>query len=316
MFSDNNFFEPCEEVSISETNSYIGRALILSFEVLNTQNDNMPESVVDTNGLLLLLKHTLKFEVTLVQNRTRLEVSAIIKKFCRENHPQHSAGIFMCFIISHGKGCSQFLTSDGQWMDVFEDVIQPIQNAPFMMNMKKCYILNFCRNDIINQVKFLDEMEEKQLSADQFGSPPVCFESGDKQIEDDSPIFYDHASDSCDSLHESLIKATMKTKLRRTFIAFSTLPGFSAFRDSTLGSLFVNQFVRVVAASYKTTDLMQMMEMVDRSMEKSMEDERQHFKAQRIHVQMFEWNKLVLFPNVRFITLLNLHIINLTVFTD
>ncbi len=127
---------------ISESSPFFGKAVILSFEIFETDHPDLKSRVgsnVDRESLeSLFAEMGLAVEIKL--NLTENELNKFTDMLASESQPD----LFICAILSHGHDNSFFLTSDLYAVNI-NSIIEKLERSVEFKDTVKIYLANFCR---------------------------------------------------------------------------------------------------------------------------------------------------------------------------
>ncbi len=275
-------------VGITEDKPFTGKVVIFSFEyfdkievpsleveesnfVLPSQSEEkMSQNIYRRVGAekdlkdLNLMFSQLCFQVTIESNKSDVEMREIICRISKETH----LSLFICVVLSHGHSDTKFKTSNNMDMCIKIDIMNELEKSHNLKDTVKIYIGNFCRSD---------------------GSE--AFVNSD-------------SSQHLDAQPNSIIKNNNNVNLTKSILVFSTLPGTLSYRSPTVGSQFIQVFVRLIKEKHRTHDLFSLLELTNMELQTNpfsfVDDENNLIICQQaLHYESFNLTrKILLFPTV------------------
>ncbi|XP_050537561.1 caspase-1-like isoform X2 [Daktulosphaira vitifoliae] len=219
-----------------------GHALIININKVSTKpNEERTGSDVDVNSLKKLfdgLGYKVKIKIDITQAKFR----KVISGFSDVKNHQNTDSIIVV-IMSHGEaGCDPFrssdiVTADGHKINT-DWIIEQFVSNKSSKNIPKLFFIQACRGE----------------NSDYGWSKPTPHKPS---IENDTT-----------STGTSGTGSALSRRYENIFIAYSTVPGYYAKRDTVHGSWFIQKLCEVIRENAWQYDLDTMMGMVDTEIKK------------------------------------------------
>ncbi len=257
-------------VEIDRYREHIGLVVIFSFESFRDASGELISSLEERTGgavdrwSLNYVFRRLKFKVLTYVNKKFSEMPEIIEHLKHVVNQQKK--IFICIVLSHGQNTSSFFTSDGFPMCLLEDIVVPLSGtfgtgeSPTIPHF---YLANMCRDDeSIEGATIHPDLEPQSNMFSGFTVPVMevldnyeeearnSFSLGEVYMLDDEEEVFSRITDD----------SRYKGKLKNTLIVFSTKPRQKSWSFKVKGSVFINSFLKILAESYNTSDLLSIIE--------------------------------------------------------
>lgn len=212
------------------------RGVIFIVNIIKYKNNTHPMrngAEADRDNLVSLFRQ-LGFTVFYYEDLTNEDFMYLVKEL--KNSPQLSAECFAFYILAHGnhnKGWDKIYLHDNSVLYVHEILRQfNNENCPKLIGRPKLFFFSICRGDKADFGQFRSaEQTERDGMINRNKEPPT-----------NMPTFAD------------------------MYICYSTVPGFSAHRDTSLGSWLVESMCKVWAKHAHDTDVEQLMKLVGKEM--------------------------------------------------
>lgn len=212
------------------------RGVIFIVNIIKYKNNTHPMrngAEADRDNLVSLFRQ-LGFTVFYYEDLTNEDFMYLVKEL--KNSPQLSAECFTFYILAHGNhynGQDKIYLHDNSVIYVHNILRQfNNENCPKLIGRPKLFFFSICRGDKADFGQFrLAEQTERDGMINRNKEPPT-----------NMPTFAD------------------------MYICFSTVPGFSAHRDTSLGSWLVESMCKVWAKHAHDTDVEQLMKLVGKEM--------------------------------------------------
>ncbi len=317
--------DECYPIAVSQKNNKIGKVLILSFEKFDDPLKDRIGGNVDCIGLTFML-NSIGFDVQVEANRIGSEVRRIVEQTA-EN--KALLNVFICIVLSHGAESTHFFCADNEELCLVTDIISPLQQSENMKNLVKIYMANFCRENfsstmpatpssfdnvsppqqqvlaVANSVtlqsanisEYEEETEEIPILESQMNAHNEHFFVNNDTCDSDSEHYmnglysFDAGSSDRTTTNTFPLGAfdNLKVKLTNTLVVFSTLPNTASWRNEKLGSVFIEQFIRVMHEKHHIWDFLRIINHTNRLIN----------HTQNVHCQLFGISyQIVLRPTV------------------
>lgn len=212
------------------------RGVIFIVNIIKYKNNTHPTrngAEADRDNLLSLFRQ-LGFTVFYYEDLTNGDFQLLVKEL--KNSPHLSAECFAFYILAHGnhnKGWDKIYLNDNSILFV-HDILKLFnnENCPKLIGRPKLFFFSICRGDRADFGQYRsDANTERDGMINRNKEPPT-----------NMPTYAD------------------------MYICFSTVPGFSAHRDTSLGSWLVESMCKVWAEHAHDTDVEQLMKLVGKEM--------------------------------------------------
>lgn len=212
------------------------RGVIFIVNIIKYKNNTHPMrngAEADRDNLVSLFRQ-LGFTVFYYEDLTNEDFMYLVKEL--KNSPHLSAECFAFYILAHGnhnKGWDKIYLHDNSVLYVHEILRQfNNENCPKLIGRPKLFFFSICRGDKADFGQYRSaEQTERDGMINRNKEPPM-----------NMPTFAD------------------------MYICFSTVPGFSAHRDTSLGSWLVESMCKVWAKHAHDTDVERLMKLVGKEM--------------------------------------------------
>lgn len=212
------------------------RGVIFIVNIIKYKNDTHPKrngAEMDKENLVSLFRQ-LGFTVFYYEDLTNQDFMYLVKELKTSTHL--SSECFAFYILAHGnhnKGWDKIYLHDNSILYVHEILkLFNNENCPKLTGRPKLFFFSICRGD---KADFGTLRSAEQTERDGMINPKM-----------DPP--------------------TNMPTYDNMFLCFSTVPGFSAHRDTSMGSWFVESMCEVWAKHSHDTDVEQLMKLVGKKM--------------------------------------------------
>uniref|UniRef100_A0A1Q3FLD2 Putative caspase-1 n=1 Tax=Culex tarsalis TaxID=7177 RepID=A0A1Q3FLD2_CULTA len=236
------------------------RGIIFIVNIIRYKNNTHPTrngAEVDRDNLVSLFRQ-LGFKVFYYEDLTNEDFQWLVKEL--KNSPHLSAECFAFYILAHGnhnKGWDKIYLHENSILYV-HDILKLFnnENCPKLINRPKLFFFSICRGDKADFGQYRsDANTERDGMINRNKEPPT-----------NMPTYAD------------------------MYICFSTVPGFSAHRDTNHGSWLVESMCQVWTKHAHDTDVEQLMKLVGAEMARY---RTENFGMQTLASEQFGFYKLL-----------------------